>query len=235
MVKTRNNEDLLKKLEYPLLVAKRKLEHIEEKIDAIKRDILEPPILCCKQSFISHQDLRNHTKSLSCKNKAEPMAQCTMCRNKFYGLTKGEVDTLGIGNGRFDNSTYGKHYRECFYCECGYRYLSYTDKKKHKHFMPCRKHALSPTPKPRRHTPSPKARRSYSKSPLSNNLTMEISDRSECSSAVSSASSEELNNWRFEGNWYSYDKDNNVYDETGNNIGVRYKDELDDDWRIEYD
>ena len=59
MVKTRNNQDLLKKLEYPLLVAKRKVEHIEAKIDKIKRDILDPPILCCKQTFISHQDLEN--------------------------------------------------------------------------------------------------------------------------------------------------------------------------------
>jgi len=224
MVKTRNNQDLLKKLEYPLIVAKRKVEHIEAKIDSIKRDILDPPIICCKQSFISHKDLKNHTKSKSCKNKAEPMVQCTMCRNKFYGLTKGEIDTLGVGNGRFDNSTYGKHYRDCFYSKSGYRYLSYTDKKKHFEPAPRRD---TPSPAPRRHTPSP----------LSNNLSMEISDRESCSSAVSisSVGSDDLTCWRYQNVWYNYDKDNNLFDESGNNVGVRYKDELDDDWRIDYD
>ena len=64
---------------------------------------------------------------------------------------------------------------------------------------------------------------------------MEISDRSDCNSAVSSSSTDELNSWRYQGNWYSYDNDNNVFDECGNNIGVRFKDELDEDWRLEYD
>jgi len=209
-MKTRNNENLLKKLEYPLLVAQRKVEEIEAKIDKIKRDILDPPIVCCQQVFKSHQDLRNHTKTKACKNKAQPMVKCTMCRNKFYGLTKGEVETLGIGNGRFDNSTYGKHYRKCFSCnECGYMFKSYKDKQQHLYSMPCRKEINITTDE------------SESENEESENeIVMEINDRESCSSASSS----EYTEWEFKGYSYGVDSKNDVYDENGTYIGIRYKD-----------
>lgn len=218
MVKTRNNEDLLKKLEYPLLKAQRRVEEIELKIDNIKRDILDPPVICCNKKFISNSDLRNHTKSVACKNKAEPMVKCTMCRNKFYGLTKGEATTLGLGNGKFDNSTYGKHYRKCFSCiECGELFKSYKEKKEHLHFMPCRVHLCNTT----------------EESEVSDNeLIMEINDRPDSSSSTSSAEYEE---WNYNNISYGVDNDNNVFDEYGNNVGSRYKDDLTEDWMIDYE
>lgn len=68
-------------------------------------------------------------------------------------------------------------------------------------------------------------------------IRMEINDRESCSSAVSISSigSDDLHSWRYQNVWYNYDKDNNLFDEYGNNVGIRYKDELDDDWRIDYD
>ncbi len=80
------------------------------------------------------------------------------------------------------------------------------------------------TPAPRRHTPSP----------LSSNISMEINDRESCSSAVSSASSCEWTSWKYEGQWYSYDKDNNVYDESGNQLGERIQDEFNNEWKLVY-
>tara|TARA_R110001632_G_scaffold211275_1_gene336682 strand:+ start:165 stop:650 length:486 start_codon:yes stop_codon:yes gene_type:complete len=72
-------------------------------------------------------------------------------------------------------------------------------------------------------------------SPLSSNISMEINDRESCSSAISSASSGEWNSWKYQGQWYSYDKDNNVYDESGNHLGERIQDEFNDEWKILYD
>lgn len=91
-----------------------------------------------------------------------------------------------------------------------------------------------PSPAPRRHTPSPAPRR-HIPSPLSNNISMEINDRESCSSAVSSASSCEWTSWKYDGQWYSYDSSNNVYDESCNHIGERVQDEFNDEWKIEYD
>jgi len=82
----------------------------------------------------------------------------------------------------------------------------------------------APIQAPKRHTPSP----------LSNNITMEISDRESCSSAVSSASSCEWTSWKYEGQWYSYDSSNNVYDESCNHIGERIQDDFNDEWKIIY-
>jgi len=92
---------------------------------------------------------------------------------------------------------------------------------------------LTPTPSPRRYTPSPAPRR-YTPSPLNNNITMEINDRESCSSAVSSASSGEWTSWKYDNKWYSYDKDNNVYDENGNQVGERIQDDFNDEWKIDY-
>jgi len=93
--------------------------------------------------------------------------------------------------------------------------------------------APAPAPLHRRYTPSP-APRSHTLSPLSNNITMDINDRESCSSAVSSASSGEWTSWKYDNKWYSYDKDNNVYDENGNQVGERIQDEFSEEWKLDY-
>ena len=44
-----------------------------------------------------------------------------------------------------------------------------------------------------------------------------------------------LSSWKYQGQWYSYGKDNNVYDESGNHLGERIQDEFNDEWKILYD
>jgi len=92
----------------------------------------------------------------------------------------------------------------------------------------------SPIPSPRRYTPSPSPR-SYTSTPLSsgNELTMEINDRPVSSSSTSSV---EWMEWSYNNSTYGVDNDNNVFDiASGHNIGIRYKDELNEDWRLDYE
>ena len=129
MVKARNNELMLKQIELKLEVAKQKVIALETEMHSIKCDILDPPVKCCGRTFNSNIQLRFHTNTKSCLNKAKPYNKCKICRNTFYGLTEYEAKTLGIGNSKFDSSVYGQHIIKCHSCtRCGYLYKSYKDK-----------------------------------------------------------------------------------------------------------
>ena len=207
MVKARNNELMLKQIELKLEVAKQKVIALETEMHSIKCDILDPPVKCCGKTFNSNIQLRFHTNTKSCLNKAKPYNKCKICRNIFYGLTEYEAKTLGIGNSKFDSSDYGKHITACHSCSrCGYLYKSYKDKS----LNDCCSLQVEA-----------KVEHTEPQRPLSAH-----SDISTCS---------ELSEWEFEHIIYAVDNKNRVYDNYDNCIGTRIKDDFCGDYKLDRD
>tara|TARA_R100001086_G_C11793531_1_gene246927 strand:- start:55 stop:798 length:744 start_codon:yes stop_codon:yes gene_type:complete len=246
-MKLRDNETLLKKLTLKLETAQKKVDEIQLQIDNVNRDVLDPPIKCCGKLFKSHQDLRNHNNTKSCSNKFEPYVKCKMCRNTFYGLTKGEVETLGVGNIKFDISDYGKHYRKCFSClDCGYMFKSFEDKKYHLKYKPCNVSNINQniTDTESESSENNEIDNDIKKTTILRklnyefgNLKMDIEEDNQRppsnDSTISSGSELETESFYYDGYTYEVDYKNRVYDKYGEEIGKRYKNEW-NDWKIEY-
>jgi hypothetical protein len=211
MVKARNNELMLKQLELKLEIAKQKVIALETEMNSIKCDILDPPVKCCGKTFNSNIQLRFHTNTKSCLNKAKPYNKCKICRNTFYGLTEYEAKTLGKGNSKFDLSAYGQHITACHSCSrCGYLYKSYKDKS----LNDCCSLQVEVQ------VEQPKAEHTHTQRPLS------------ADSNISTSS--ELNDWEFDHKIYGVDNKNRVYDNYDNCIGKRIKDDFSDEYKIDY-
>ena len=248
-MKLRDNETILKKLTLKLEIAQQKVDEIQLQIDNVNRDILDPSIECCGKLYKSHQDLRNHNNTKSCSNRFEPYIKCKMCRNNYYGLTKGDVETLGVGNLKFDISDYGKHYRKCFSClDCGYMFKNFEDKKDHLTNKPCNILNINSTLTDTDSDISEDEKKNYILRKLNydmGNLKMnieEIKDNNEeelerPESAISNISSSyevETESFYYDGYTYEVDEKNIVYDRFGNKVGNRYLDTW-NMWRMEFD
>jgi hypothetical protein len=219
-MKLRDNETLLLKLNLKLEIAQKKVEEIQTQIDNVNRDILDPAIICCGKKYISNQDLKNHNNTKSCSNKFEPVIKCKICRNTFYGLTKGETETLSIGNMKFDLSSYGKHYKKCFSClDCGIIFKSFDDKKLHLKYKPCNINNINSTI-----TDSSSDEEEIIKCEIP---ILDEEDLERPESNISSSSEIETEDWKYQNFYYEVDKHNNVYDKYGNEIGIRALDEWD--------
>jgi hypothetical protein len=248
-MKHRDNEINLLKLNLKLEIAQKKIDEIQLQIDNVNRDILDPVIICCNITFKSHQDLRNHNNTKKCSNKLQPYVKCNMCRNIFYGLTKGDIETLGIGNIKFDVSTYGKHYRKCCSClDCGKRFNSFEEKKYHITNKPCLEisrnlniESVESVENSNRFKKDEILNKIIQQNTNIENIKLEDSedsDRPQSNTSVRSfdsvSTSSQLDPWDYQNIEYFLDNKNRVYDEFENKIGIRYKDDFSEDYKIDY-